>query len=239
MDKWHFLDLPVRLDSFKEKANIAYKLEDALGTIHQCYKILTKWTHQEVRDFQTQFEKSMMARYLVHVVGDVHQPLHSSTLINKKFPDGDQGGNLFPIQFKENIQNLHKLFDSILDGFKNDIDRPLTKEDSQYLEKIATEIMQEFEKGDLPELKSTDFADWLQESHDISQNFIYREIQIDSAPSEEYIRKGFKMAKRRIALGGYRLAELFKHIYQAFENPVVSSNDETEISRPHFRKIKN
>lgn len=51
-------------------------------------------------------------RYLIHVLGDIHQPLHTSTLVNEKFPDGDQGGNLFKIDFSENIDNLHKLFDS-------------------------------------------------------------------------------------------------------------------------------
>ncbi len=51
-------------------------------------------------------------RYLIHILGDIHQPLHASTLVSKRFPNGDQGGNLFLIKYNQNIDNLHKLFDS-------------------------------------------------------------------------------------------------------------------------------
>ena len=35
-----------------------------------------------------------MARYLLHVVGDIHQPLHSTNYFNGTFKTGDLGGNL-------------------------------------------------------------------------------------------------------------------------------------------------
>jgi hypothetical protein len=69
-------------------------------------------------------EKSMMMRYLVHVIGDVHQPLHASALYNDGlFVNGDEGGNLFKIQFKDHIDNLHKLWDSGIDRLNNNIKR--------------------------------------------------------------------------------------------------------------------
>jgi len=70
-----------------------------------------------------EFEKSLLMRYLIHVLGDIHQPLHASTLVNEKFPDGDQGGNLFLIKYNENIGNLHKLFDSGADKLGGEIKR--------------------------------------------------------------------------------------------------------------------
>jgi hypothetical protein len=55
----------------------------------------------------------MMMRYLIHVIGDIHQPLHASELFNDGlFVNGDQGGNLFKIKYKDHIDNLHKLWDS-------------------------------------------------------------------------------------------------------------------------------
>jgi len=74
-----------------------------------------------------EFEKSLLMRYLIHVLGDIHQPLHSSTLINEKFPNGDQGGNLFLIKYNENINNLHKLFDSGADNLGQPITRVINK----------------------------------------------------------------------------------------------------------------
>jgi len=33
-----------------------------------------------------------MARYLLHLVGDIHQPLHSVTMYNSTLKKGDAGG---------------------------------------------------------------------------------------------------------------------------------------------------
>ena len=55
---------------------------------------------------------------LIHIVGDIHQPLHSAGLKNKRFPNGDKGGNLFNIRYKSinaEYKNLHKFFDGIAD----------------------------------------------------------------------------------------------------------------------------
>jgi hypothetical protein len=38
-------------------------------------------------------EQALFARYLVHIVGDIHQPLHSVSLFNETYPSGDRGGN--------------------------------------------------------------------------------------------------------------------------------------------------
>ena len=38
------------------------------------------------------FERAFMARYLLHLAGDIHQPLHASCLYNNEYPDGDLGG---------------------------------------------------------------------------------------------------------------------------------------------------
>ena len=39
------------------------------------------------------FERAFMARYLLHLVGDIHQPLHSVTMYNSSYKKGDMGGN--------------------------------------------------------------------------------------------------------------------------------------------------
>lgn len=38
------------------------------------------------------FERAFMARYLLHLVGDIHQPLHSVTMYNNTNKKGDLGG---------------------------------------------------------------------------------------------------------------------------------------------------
>ncbi|MGL5742868.1 MAG: S1/P1 nuclease [Legionella sp.] len=41
-------------------------------------------------------DKRFALRLLIHVVGDVHQPLHAITRVSTQLPKGDMGGNLFP-----------------------------------------------------------------------------------------------------------------------------------------------
>jgi hypothetical protein len=69
-----------------------------------------------------------MARYLLHLVGDIHQPLHSTMMYNNTYKTGDLGGNLIHILTPNGTDmNLHAYFDSIaLDQDPvNRIERPL------------------------------------------------------------------------------------------------------------------
>lgn len=188
---------------------------------------MTKWSKSEKENFDAQFEKSLYARYLIHVLGDVHQPLHASAFFdNDRFKNGDQGGNLYKIRYTENINQLHKLFDSGVNRLSDNLDRPLNSQANEYLTKTAEEIMTEFKKSELPEIKNADFSDWIQESHDVAQNFIYKNIPYDSVPSEDFLNSAFDMVKRRIALGGYRLAEIFKQIRVGYEKVAVEEKSE-------------
>ena len=165
-----------------------------------------------------------MLRYLIHVLGDIHQPLHASALFNEVFKDGDQGGNLFLIKYNSEIGNLHKLFDSGIDRLNNNITRvfisitqPLDNQGDAYLKGFAEELLKEFPREVLDELKNKDIQNWIEESHDISQKFVYPEITYLSYPSYDYIKKGYEIIRRRIVLGGYRLAEIVKSINSSYK----------------------
>ena len=58
-------------------------------------------------------ERALFARYLVHVAGDIHQPLHSAALFNKSYMKGDQGGNYLKIKtLNGSEQNFHAFWDA-------------------------------------------------------------------------------------------------------------------------------
>lgn len=59
----------------------------------------------------------MAMRLLIHYVGDIHQPLHCTSRVDKNYPKGDRGGNLFPIPpegDEGDIKELHAAWDSVL-----------------------------------------------------------------------------------------------------------------------------
>ena len=58
--------------------------------------------------FKNTAERALFARYCIHIIGDIHQPLHSGALYNRTFPSGDLGGNLLKIIFENGtLGNFH------------------------------------------------------------------------------------------------------------------------------------
>ncbi|HTE16838.1 MAG TPA: S1/P1 nuclease, partial [Armatimonadota bacterium] len=63
-------------------------------------------------------ERAVALCWLFHLIGDVHQPLHTVALFAPRFPQGDRGGNEFFIRTEEGARTLglHALWDGILLG---------------------------------------------------------------------------------------------------------------------------
>ena len=70
--------------------------------------------------------KSYALRLLIHYMGDLVQPLHCENRYNSEFPDGDKGGNLFPLKYHYDVDELHALWDKILYTGYHNIARPFT-----------------------------------------------------------------------------------------------------------------
>jgi hypothetical protein len=68
--------------------------------------------------FDGQFEKAWALRFFVHLVGDLHQPLHVTSRCTKAMPECDAGGNLFPLTGTPN--ELHALWDEAMTYLKPD-----------------------------------------------------------------------------------------------------------------------
>ena len=85
-----------------------------------------------------------MLRFLIHLVGDIHQPLHNCSLVNKEFPKGDKGGNDFKIvtQWKT-INNMHFYWDALLKQIK-EVRAPLDATTYGYLKEIGDSIIKDF-----------------------------------------------------------------------------------------------
>jgi len=60
--------------------------------------------------------------------------------------------------------------------------------------------------------------DWIIESHDIAEKFIYAQLKYNGKPTENYLEKAYEIVKKRIGLGGYRLAKIIKNIKNSFDD---------------------
>lgn len=158
----------------------------------------------------TPYSRARALAFLVHFVGDIHQPLHSTEYYSKQFPNGDRGGWLFNIKFKHKngvfITNLHALWDSALalypqKGSPNNVNNPKDIHD------IMLSITKDYSKSYFTEkLKVTDPNNWHLESHRMGIDA--HSLSFDATPSAAYILSNTRIAKQQLALAGYRLAAL-------------------------------
>lgn len=153
--------------------------------------------------------KSFSIRYLIHLVADLHQPLHNATLVNSKFPTGDMGGNLFKIK-DSTANNLHSFWDLCLRRYRS-ISAPISDDNFEYLSGLAEEIMGEYTREKLAiQLGKGDLEEWAAEGLTLAEEYAYNGIQPNHKPSVEYIERGFAIVKQQLALGGYRLTDILK-----------------------------
>ena len=122
-------------------------------------------------------ERALFARYLIHVTGDIHQPLHSAALFNKTYKNGDQGGNYLKIKLNNGTeQNFHAFWDAganILQNESWELPRPLNDQNRSVLMSVANSMIKEY-GSEVEELgKNISPTTWAEESFRIAVNTSY------------------------------------------------------------------
>jgi len=121
---WHFIDQPY-LDEGGEVSDFDFELDT--HNITEAINGLVGWTtdleHPKDSYIKTTVENStkgseenavsVAVRLLIHYVGDIHQPLHATSRVDKEYPKGDFGGNTVHLPAKDGVTNLHALWDSV------------------------------------------------------------------------------------------------------------------------------
>ncbi len=135
-----------------------------------------------------------------HYIGDIHQPLHTiSRVDNSCLYDG--GGNEFCVKWNSSqdhcSKSLHQLWDSAV-GYLN------LRENVQSIAYALEQIYPESEFNN--ELKDDNPSDWAKANYQYA-DFIYS-LQVGQGVTPEYYQKGQSIAKKQLALAGYRLANV-------------------------------
>jgi len=200
---WHYTNIFFRQDGKQAKGKP--RDENVVWAID-------KFTKELSNKNAGALNRGIALRYLLHFVGDIHQPCHSTALESDKWPQGDRGGNEFKLVSPPNYHpapsNMHFLWDGCIGQFK-EIVRPMNDEGQRLLIRYAdmAEAASPYEKvKGLVALKAP--SDWANESHRLAREVVYMNIRENEVPSSSYITTAQKAALERVALAGYRLAEL-------------------------------
>ncbi len=154
-----------------------------------------------------------MLRFLIHLVGDIHQPLHNTSRVNQKYPEGDRGANSFVVDVPSQ-RNLHSYWDSCFKKYRN-IKAPLNARNFKYIMQTSTNLRNEFPHEYFgTRLKVTSATKWSQEGKELAIDYAYHGIHEYDKPTREYTETGFEVIREQLTLAGYRLADKLVNILE-------------------------
>lgn len=161
-------------------------------------------------------ERSIALTWVFHLIGDIHQPLHTSALFSAKFPQGDRGGTRFYVQARANNEpiHLHQFWDNLIIG----------SDRFQATERRFKELFlrPDLARSQLSELSETNFERWAAESFELAKKVAYRNGELTGSPRrpeaqplpDDYAAECQKVAERRAVLAGYRLAAVLAKTFE-------------------------
>jgi S1/P1 Nuclease len=210
---WHYINF-----SFKPDGQPA----SAQTKPPQAVNIITALVDNEriVKTDTDPARKSIALTWLFHLVGDIHQPLHSVQFFTTDYPNGDEGGNQICVRPGETSKpmNLHQFWDGLLTSTNN----------VRTLRNMARELRNRFPKSGLTELVSVDPQAWAKESFEIATKIAYQNGALRGTPKGQhkecgevgeatvrphgYAAMASQIADRRVILAGYRIVELVDRV---------------------------
>jgi hypothetical protein len=162
----------------------------------------------------TTAERAIALAWIVHLVGDIHQPLHTSARVTGR-PDerqGDQGGNLFILDPGPPILRLHGYWDGIVDRSEP---RGANESNAAYIGRLAALFMQRHPPiASAVELAPGQYEAWALEGFETTKASVYPvTLKRGEVPGEQYRQTAFAIAQRAIARAGYRLGDLLNAMF--------------------------
>jgi hypothetical protein len=211
--QWHYINFPFKPDG--APASIEPKPPDSVNILSAMNE-----NQQILRSDSPPDQRAIALAWLFHLVGDVHQPLHTAQMFTRDYPDGDRGGNEICVRMAADRTplNLHALWDGLITS-TNNVGR---------LRRIATELRTQFSKTELPELANSDPKAWAKESYSAAVEVAYRNGAVRGTPKSQakdcrevtaaavlppgYAPVARRGADRRIVLSAYRLGDLLRRL---------------------------
>jgi hypothetical protein len=224
---WHFIDQPIYLND-EERQQLEHNLtvnlrreapqtdDDENMNIVQAIKNSARI----VRDASAPKEKrSVHLCWMLHLVGDSHQPLHSAELFTThRFPGGDHGGNYLEI---EHQWKLHAFWDDQISGDSSREESSFRTEPFKPLRALAMDLNHNQKLADVGRKAAAtlEVDKWIDESFELARQYAYtkevlqkvaaREGHTHLGPldlSESYKSDAEAVSEQRAIEAGYRLA---------------------------------
>ena len=190
---WHYVDTPFSPDA---TALPPIPVPNAATRIEDFRQLLADPTAPaDLRSYDL--------AWLLHLVGDIHQPLHAVSRFTRELPAGDLGGNRIRLCAPPCRLNLHYFWDAAL-GYGTPIE--------------ALAAARGLPSPPPRRIRDTRVQNWVDESARIARRVVYQSPVGPGVgpypPTPGYRAKARVVARRQIALAGRRLALLLNSALQ-------------------------
>ena len=188
LSPWHYINLKAGL---KEEQLKKYLETD---TVTDAFT-KTNWLVAQLKNINAEPEKKVLyLRLLIHIVGDIHQPLHTGHF-------EDLGGNKIKVQWFNNPYNLHQIWDERLIDFQQ-------LSYTEYARAINYTT-----KAQRKEWQAETVSDWVWQSYKHAEK-IYADIKPDEKLGFQYNFKFVETLNQQLLKGGIHLAGLLNKIFE-------------------------
>jgi hypothetical protein len=188
LSKWHYVNFDAGMTSDQMKAFLAS------DTAVDAYSKLVFMINELKKPALPHDQKLMYLRLVIHIVGDVHQPLHVSA-------KGTTGGNDIKLNWLSESSNLHRVWDSDMPDFQ---------------QLSFTEIADAINfttKTQRKEWQRQPISEWLYESYKLSEQ-IHEGAKAGQRLGYDYDYANVATMYHQMLKGGVRLAGLLNEIFK-------------------------
>jgi hypothetical protein len=190
---WHFVDIPFSQDG---TTLISAPASNAQARIQTFRTVLASNSPDPLKSYDL--------TWLLHLVGDVHQPLHCVARFTQSQPEGDDGGN--GVELNGSPSNLHSFWDGILGGGADTAPGP------------ALTLALGLPTAPFAAAADLNVQHWIDDSGSDAKTFVYKNppIGLGTGPftitqNSSYRANARTLARKRIALAGARLANILNN----------------------------
>ncbi len=181
---WHYVNFPAD----KKYTDVEpSEYGDIVVGIQKCVAVVKD-------ENSSQEDKIFYLKLLVHLVGDLHQPMHVGRL-------ADKGGNDIQVQWFNKGSNLHRVWDS------NMID----DNGMSYTEIAAS--LPKLTKKQKNFIQEGTVYDWVEESQDLA-NTVYDSAEVGEKLYYRYSYVWWGTVETQLQKGGLRLAKVLNDIFK-------------------------
>jgi hypothetical protein len=182
---WHFVNIPFDAEGYDAGRDCAPKPggDCIVPAVERSRAVLADKS-------KPRLERAEALMLLVHLIGDVHQPLHCADR-------GDAGGSKLPVTFFGEATTLHMVWDVGI------IERHTYSwgEYVRYLEGTWLPA------NNVDKLLGGDVVDWVNDAHRAAVSVAYV-LPPDRALGDDYVTSARPVVDRQLALAGLRLARV-------------------------------